>query len=146
MIEIENYLLLCTFWSVLQYNVRMLFPSVETGMAMNARESENYLPISRSFSASKQCRDISGTTFIRAEIYWGRLLALITGSSSRLLRIRLSADLTMYWLPVCHFGCMKFKPLAIWIWNQNIAISTIVGNSSHNNQLFTNKKLQCIEL
>ena len=36
---------------------------------MNARESENYLPISRSFSASKKCReflgrDISGTTFL----------------------------------------------------------------------------------
>jgi hypothetical protein len=29
----------------------MLFPSIETGTAMNARESENYLPISRSFSA-----------------------------------------------------------------------------------------------
>jgi hypothetical protein len=27
----------------------MLFPSIETGMDMNARESENYLPISRSF-------------------------------------------------------------------------------------------------
>ena len=26
---------------------------------------------------------------------------------------------------------MKFKPLVIWIWNQNIAISTIVGTSSH---------------
>jgi hypothetical protein len=43
-------------------------PSIETGTDMNARESENYLPISRSFSASKQCRDflgrdISGTTF-----------------------------------------------------------------------------------
>jgi hypothetical protein len=34
-------------------NVRMLFPSFETGTAMNVRESENYLPISRSFSASK---------------------------------------------------------------------------------------------
>ena len=36
---------------------------------MNARESENYLPISRSSSASKKCRDflgrdISGTTFL----------------------------------------------------------------------------------
>jgi hypothetical protein len=31
----------------------ILFPSIETGTAMNARESENYLPISRSFSASK---------------------------------------------------------------------------------------------
>jgi hypothetical protein len=70
--------------------------------------------------------------YFRAEIYRGRLLTLITGSSSRLLRIRFSADLTMYWFPVCHFRCMKFKPLVIWIWNQNIAISTIVGTSSHN--------------
>jgi aromatic ring-cleaving dioxygenase len=65
-------------------------------------------------------------------IYRGRLLTLITRSSSRLLRIRFSADLTMYWFPVCYFRCMKFKPLVIWIWNQNIAISTIVGTSSHN--------------
>jgi hypothetical protein len=28
---------------------------------------------------------------------------LITGSSSRLLCIRFSADLTMYWFPVCYF-------------------------------------------
>ena len=69
--------------------------------------------------------------FFRAEIYRGRLLTLITGSSSRLLRIRFSADLTMYWFPVYHFRCMKFKPLVIWIWNQNIAISTIIGTSSH---------------
>jgi hypothetical protein len=67
-----------------------------------------------------------------AEIYQGRLLTLITGSSSRLLRIQFSADLTMYWFPVCHFRCMKFKPLVIWIWNQNIAISTLVGTSFHN--------------
>ena len=66
-----------------------------------------------------------------AEIYRGRLLTLITGSNSRLLRIRFSADLTMYWFPVCHFRCMKFKLLVIWNWNQNIAISTIVGTSSH---------------
>jgi hypothetical protein len=76
------------------------------------------------------CRDVLGTTFLRAKIYRGRLLTLITGSSSRLLRIRFSADLTMYWFLVCHFRCMKFKPLVIWIWNQNIAISTIVGTSS----------------
>ena len=66
-----------------------------------------------------------------AEMYRGRLLTLITGSSSRLLCIRFSADLTMYWFPMYHFRCMKFKPLVIWIWNQNIAISTIVGTSSH---------------
>ena len=28
---------------------------------------------------------------------------------------------------------MKICPLVIWIWNQNIAISTIVGTSSHIN-------------
>ena len=64
-----------------------------------------------------------GRLYLRADIYLGRLLTLITGSSSRLLRIRFSADLTMYWFPVYHFRCMKFKPLVIWIWNQNIAIS-----------------------
>jgi hypothetical protein len=31
-----------------------------------------------------------------------------------------------------HFRCKEFYPLVLWIWNQNIAISTIVGNSSHN--------------
>ena len=72
-----------------------------------------------------------GRLLFRADIYRGRLLTLITGSSSRLLRIRFSADLVMYWFPVCHFRCMKFKPLVIWICNQNIAISTIVGTSSH---------------
>ena len=61
-------------------------------------------------------------------------LTFITGSSSRLLRIRFSADLTMYWFPVRHFRCMKICPLVIWIWNQNIAISTIVGTSSHINK------------
>ena len=58
-------------------------------------------------------------------------LTFIAGSSSRLLRIRFSADLTMYWFPLRHFRCMQICPLVIWIWNQNIAISTIVGTSSH---------------
>jgi hypothetical protein len=74
------------------------------------------------------------------EIFWAkiyRLLTLVTGSSSRLLRIRFSAYLAMYWFPVYHFRCMKFKPLVIWIWNQNIGISTIVGTSSHNKCIFT---------
>jgi hypothetical protein len=31
-----------------------------------------------------------------------------------------------------HFRCKEFYPLVLWIWNQNIAISTIVGTSSHN--------------
>jgi hypothetical protein len=54
MIEIE---ILLTFVYFLECTVvqckDMLFPSIETGTAMNARESENYLPISHSFSASK---------------------------------------------------------------------------------------------
>ena len=41
-----------------------------------------------------------GRLYLRAEIYRGRLLTFITGSSSRLLRIRFSADLAMYWFPV----------------------------------------------
>ena len=44
MIEIE---ILLTFVYFLE------FTSIKTDTAMNARESENYLPISRSFSASK---------------------------------------------------------------------------------------------
>jgi hypothetical protein len=83
-----------------------------------------------------QCKDAhsvhqNSVKIFWAEIYWGQILIFITGSSSRLLRIRFSADLTMYWFPVCHFRCMKFRPLVIWIWNQNIAISTIVGTLSH---------------
>ena len=56
----------------LQYNVRMLFPSIETGTAMNSRESENYLPISRSFSASKQCRDFLGRDISGTTLFQGR--------------------------------------------------------------------------
>ena len=41
-------------------------------------------------------------------------LTFITGSSSRLLHIRFSADLAMYWFPVYHFRCKEFKPLMIW--------------------------------
>jgi hypothetical protein len=40
-------------------------------------------------------------------------LTFITGSSSRLLRIRYSADLTMYWFPVWHFRCKEFNPLVV---------------------------------
>ena len=58
-------------------------------------------------------------------------LTFIAGSSFRLLHIRFSAAVTLYWFPVRHFRCKEFNPLVIWIWNQNIAISTIVGISSH---------------
>ena len=54
----------------------------------------------------------------------------ITGSSPRLLRIRISSVI-LNWFPVCHFRCKEFNPLVIWIWTQNIGISTIVGISSH---------------
>ena len=92
-----------------------------------------------------------GRLYLRAEIYRGRLLTLITGSSSRLLRIRFSADLTIYWFPVYHFRFMKCKPLVIWIWNQNIAISTIVGTSSHINKIKNGykdveKKSSCLRI
>ena len=59
-------------------------------------------------------------------------LTFITGSSSRLLLIRFSAAVTLYWFPVRHFRCKEFNPLVIRIWNQNIAISTIVGTTFHN--------------
>ena len=54
-------------------------------------------------------------------------LTFITG----LLHIRISAAVTLYWFSVRHFRCKEFNPIVIWIWNQNIAISTIVGTSSH---------------
>jgi hypothetical protein len=54
-------------------------------------------------------------------------LTFITG----LLCIRISAAVTLYWFSVRHFRCQEFNPIVIWIWNQNIAISTIVGTSSH---------------
>ena len=76
---------------------------------MNARESENYLPIHAHSDSVHQ----NSVEIFWAEIYRGRLLTLITGSSSRLLHIRFSADLTMYWFPVYHFRCMKFKLLVI---------------------------------
>jgi hypothetical protein len=47
------------------------------------------------------------------------------------IQTEFSADLAMYWCPVCHFRCKEFNPLEVWIWNQNIAIYTIVGTSSH---------------
>jgi hypothetical protein len=59
-------------------------------------------------------------------------LTFITGSSSRLLHIRFSAAVTLYWFLVRHFWCKEFNPLVIWIWNQIIAVSNIVGTSSHN--------------
>ena len=57
-------------------------------------------------------------------------LTFITGSNSRLLRIRFYAAVTLCWFPVS-FRCKEFNPLVMWIWNQNIAISTIVGTSPH---------------
>jgi hypothetical protein len=69
-------------------------------------------------------------------------LTFITGSSSRLLHIRFSAAVTLYLFPVRHFRCKEFNPLVIWIWNQNIAISTIVGTSSNINPLVKTKSLK----
>ena len=54
-------------------------------------------------------------------------LTFITGSSSRLLRIRISAAVTLYWFPVCHFWCKEFNPLVIWIWNQTMLFLPELG-------------------
>ena len=165
MIEIEILLTFVYFslWSVLQYNVRMLFLSIETGTAMNARKSEKYPPISRSFSASKQCRDISGTTFFQGrdilgttfnihnwkqseiplpsdgfygfavavgqQIHKSRQMAEESRTKTEVVPDYCTSDFLQI-QPCIGFRCMKFKPLVIWIWNQNIAISTIVGTSS----------------
>jgi hypothetical protein len=56
----------CTYWWI-KKKIRRIVNN-ETGTAMNARESENYLAISRSSSASK-----SVETFW-AEIYRGRVI------------------------------------------------------------------------
>ena len=69
-----------------------------------------------------------------------QFLTIITGNSSRLLRIRISAATTPYWFPLRHFRWKEFNPLVIWIWNQNIATSTIVGTSSHNKMTSHNSK------
>ena len=93
----------------------MLFPSIETGTAMLGHLKIIFQIYAH--SVHQNSVEISwtviyrGRLFFRAEIYRGRLLTLITGSSSRLLHIRFSADLAMYWFPVCHLRCMKFKPL-----------------------------------
>ena len=100
----------------------MIFPSIETGMAMNARESKHYLPISRSYSVHQNSVEMlwpeiyQVRLFLRAEIYRERLLTFITVSSF--------CRNTLYWFLVRHFRCMEMCPLVIWIWNQNIAIST----------------------
>jgi hypothetical protein len=35
-------------------------------------------------------------------------------------------QITLYWFPVASFPVQGFCPLVLWIWNKNIAISTIV--------------------
>ena len=137
MIEIE---ILFTFVYFLGCTVVQCKDALSIYWSRHGHECSRIWKLSANFTLI-QCIEIVsrffGPTLFRAEIYWGQLLTFITGSSSRLLRIRFSADLTMYWFSVCHFRCMKFKPLVIWIWNQNIAIFTIVGTSSHNKCIFT---------
>ena len=127
MIEVE---ILLTFVYFLECTVVQCKDALSIYWHRNGHECSRIWKLSANFTLI-QCikivssflgRNISGTTW---------LLAFISGSSSRLLRLRFSADLTMHWFPMCHFRCMKFKPLVIWFWNQNIAISTIVGTSSH---------------
>ena len=93
--------------------------------------------------------------------HWASSLYMYIATSTRLLRILKSriTPVTLYWFLVAsfpvqitvhpygvkfhqqpcigfrlrHFRCKEFYPLVLWIWNQNIAISTIhvVGTSSH---------------
>ena len=127
MIEIE---ILLTFVYFLECTVVQCKDALSSYWNIRGHESEcsRIWKLSANFTLI-QC--IKSVKILWAEIYRGRLLTLITGSSSRLLRIRFSADLAMYWFPVYYFRYMKFMPLVIWIWYQNIAISTIVGTSSH---------------
>ena len=78
----------------LQYNVRMLFPSIETGTAMNSRESENYLPISRSFSASKQCRDFRGRDISGTTLFQGRDISGTTFNINKRKQVQITAIVT----------------------------------------------------
>ena len=57
---------------------------------------------------------------------------LYIATSTRLLRILTESNSTCIGFRLRHFRCKEFYSLVLWIWNQNIAISTIVGTSSHN--------------
>jgi hypothetical protein len=119
MIEIE---ILLTFVYFLECTVVQCKDALSIYWNRHGHECSRIWKLSANFTliqcikivSSLMGRDISGKTFFRAEIYRGRLLTLIIGSSSRLHRIQFSADLTMYWFPVCYFRCVKFKPLVIW--------------------------------
>jgi hypothetical protein len=128
MIEIE---ILLTFVYFLECTVVQCKDALSIYWNRHGHDCSRIWKLSANFTLIQCIKIVS--RFFWAEIYRGRLLTLITGSSSRLLRIRFSADLTMYWFPVYRFRCMKIKPLVIWIWYQNIAISTIVGTLSHIN-------------
>jgi hypothetical protein len=58
-VSIDGKSILTLYYSTFQqvhkskYNFYFNHPTIETGTAMNARESENYLPVSRALSASK---------------------------------------------------------------------------------------------
>ena len=58
---------------------------------------------------------------------------LYIATSTRLLRILTESNSTCIGFRLRHFRCKEFYPLVLclWIWNQNIAISTIVGTLSH---------------
>ena len=63
-------------------------------------------------------------------------LTFITGSSSRLLRIRFSADLNHILVSGASLPVHENLSISDMVWNQNTAISTIVGTSSHNKSIF----------
>jgi hypothetical protein len=127
MIEIEILLTFVYFLECTAVEILMHWMSVKLADNFQIREHSwpclfQWMERASLHSTAVHSKKYTKVSKISIEIYWGRLLTFITESSSRLLRIRFSADLTMYWFPVCHFRYMKFKPLVIWIWNQNIAI------------------------
>jgi hypothetical protein len=69
--------------------------------------------------------------FIQNPIFSKKYFKAISGQIFMKFISRHAEFLEFYWFPGCHFRGMKFKSLEIWIWNQDIAISIIVGTSSH---------------
>jgi hypothetical protein len=65
------------------------------------------------------------------------LVAPFRATSTRLLRIPTESNSTSNSIGFRfrHFRCKECYSLVLWIWHQNIAISTIVGTSSHITQL-----------
>ena len=80
--------------------------------------------LSTFFTVSKFYKNL--VKWALTEIEWS-----VGGTTTLDRECRISAAVTLYWFPMRHFRFKEFNSLVIWIWNPNIAISTIVGTSSH---------------